>query len=185
MLLHIVKHIDDGLGLRQLCDWMGFVKNELNNEVWNNEFQPVLKKAGLENLACVVTKLCKIYLGLSDEISWCDDADEKTCDELMRYVMDCGNFGKKNDSNIRNTMILGHTNDRNIFSLIANFQRAGCDRWKAAQRFKVLRCLAWAYIPVMYLARLIGGKRSLAETKEKLDNLSKRKSLQDKLAIYR
>ena len=52
----------------------------------------------METLAVVVTKMCQKYLGLTTEnILWCQDADETVCDSLMQYVMSCGNFGRSRE----------------------------------------------------------------------------------------
>ena len=96
LLLHIVKHLKSGLGLRQVLDWMMYVDQELNDEMWKTQMQPVLKKTGYEKLAKAVTRICQIYLGLrEDTITWCLNIDEDVCRTLMSYVMTQGNFGKK------------------------------------------------------------------------------------------
>lgn len=189
LLLHIVKHLDEGLGLRQICDWMAFVNSELSDKVWQNEFQPVLKEAGLESLACITTRMCKLYLGLSDSITWCDNADTQACAEFMRFVLDNGNFGHKSNNTRRTTAVLGHNKDENgkpfVIGMLYNLQRNGAAQWKAVQRFPALKCIAWAYIPVRYIGKLLTGKRTLSQTKQLAESIGKNKSLQDKLAVYK
>lgn len=95
LLGHIYQHIGSGLGLRQIIDWMLFVRNNLTVELWNNEFQNKAESIGLDYLAKTVTKMCQKYLGLDSNISWCKDVDDKLVDDLMIYILNNGNFGRK------------------------------------------------------------------------------------------
>lgn len=188
LLLHLVKHLDDGLGLRQICDWMGFVANELDDDIWKSEFQPVLRKARLENIACITTKMCKKYLGLSEKITWCDSADDKTCDEFMRYVMDNGNFGRKDENNKRSTVLAGNASSgkgSGFLYFMKKMQSDGKNQWKAAARFPVLKLIAWAYVPTRYLVRIITGKRTIKQTGALLKKATDKKKLEDKLSVFR
>ena len=188
LLLHIVKHLDEGLGIRQICDWMAFVSQELSDEIWESAFGPVLKKTGLDNLACITTKMCKLYFGLNS-ISWCDKADTMACAELMRFVLDNGNFGHKDRSTNRAGAVLGSasTESRRSFlsNMFINLQKQGTEQWKAAQRYPVLKCVAWAYLPMRYILRLITGKRSIKYTAHLAETIGKNRSLQDKLAVFK
>lgn len=38
LLVHLAQHLKTRLGIRQVIDWMLFVKNELNNEFWDHSF---------------------------------------------------------------------------------------------------------------------------------------------------
>ena len=51
LLFHINQHIREGIGLRQIVDWMMylFVNNNLN------KIMPIIKKTGMERLALTVT----------------------------------------------------------------------------------------------------------------------------------
>ena len=188
LLLHIVKHLDEGLGIRQICDWMAFVSRELSDEVWKSEFEPVLKKAGLNKLACITTKMCKVYFGLNS-ITWCDAADDTACAELMRFVLDNGNFGHKDRSTNRAGAVLGSASAERrrsfLGGMFVNLQKQGTEQWKAAQRYPVLKCAAWAYLPMRYLLKLITGKRSIKYTAHLAETIGKNRSLQDKLAVFK
>jgi len=94
LLSHIRQHLEGGLGLRQIIDWFMFVGFCLDDEMWYSSFQEKAQLTGLESLAITVTRMCQIYLGLTTDITWCKDADEEVCGNLMQYVMDCGNFGR-------------------------------------------------------------------------------------------
>lgn len=55
----------------------------------------MFQKAGAEDLAKIVTKMCQMKLGLRTDIVWCNDADDIVCKELLDYIMENGNFGQK------------------------------------------------------------------------------------------
>ena len=63
ILEHISQHLVNGLGLRQIIDWMMFTDKCLPDEKWP-EFREMAQKTGMEKLAVVVTRMCEIYLGL-------------------------------------------------------------------------------------------------------------------------
>ena len=58
------------------------------------EFKEYARKTGLESLAISVTRMCELYLGLSEH-ERCSAADEGLCSQLMDYIFACGNFGTK------------------------------------------------------------------------------------------
>ncbi len=97
LLLHKLQHFIHGeLGLRQLCDWAVFVGNAVDDAFWQEEV-PLLKSFGLYKFACVMTKLCHDYFKLpADRIKWCRPEDDRLCSEIMKLILENGNFGKKN-----------------------------------------------------------------------------------------
>ena len=138
---HINQHMEEGLGLRQIIDWMMFVDKCLSDEKWT-EFNEYARKAGLKSLAIVVTRMCELYLGLSEH-EWCSSADEGLCSELMSYILECGNFGTKVSPNqklaVSRAIELKHP-----FQLLKELQTRGVSNWKAA-RNPVLRPFAWIW----------------------------------------
>ena len=96
LLLHKLNHIrNGGLGLRQLCDWALFVKEQIDADVWK-VLEPQLRKFGLLRFAKVVTRLCVDYLGLDSEYApWCMDAERDVALALLEDILRTGNFGCK------------------------------------------------------------------------------------------
>lgn len=142
LIYHINQHLRSGLGLRQIIDWMMYVE-KLPDSVWEKDLQPVLEKTGQENLAITVTTMCQNYLGLSADISWCRGANPDTCDELMEYILEKGNFGRKSGEKgkIDSVFLIS----KNPVYFFKRLQRGGLFRWKAAQKHKILRPFAWVY----------------------------------------
>lgn len=145
LISHINQHLRSGLGLRQIIDWMMYV-NALPNEpvdVWSEKLRPMLRDVGMEKLALCVTVMCQRCLGLQKNLAGCETVDSKLCDELLEYVMEKGNFGRKS----------GETGKLASFSLdmsnpVRFFKRlhaGGMSNWNAARKHAVLRPFAWIY----------------------------------------
>ncbi len=150
LLEHISQHLERGLGLRQIIDWMMFVDKCLPDEKWPS-FQNHAKAIGLDSLAIVATRMCELYLGLPHR-EWCSQADEKLCKQLMDYILVCGNFGIVRSENIgtgENVFYFGST-PKSLFNLL---QSRGLENWELAQRYAVLRPFAWMYQIIRYIKR--------------------------------
>lgn len=143
LLQHISQHLETGLGLRQILDWMLYVEKELTDAVWKNSFAQEAEKIGLKKLALVATRMSQIYLGLAERITWCAGTDEALCARLMEYVIDHGNFGRKDIMSSRTVPIL--YTFKNPASLLKQAQRSGCLNWEILERLPVLKPFAWLY----------------------------------------
>lgn len=175
LLGHIMQHLKaTGIGLRQIIDWMMFVHKELDDSAWNNHFRDLAHEAGLEKLAITVTYMCKKWLGLPNDISWCNTADENVADQLLLRVLNDGNFGcdRAPFENVR----LSIKND----GLFNHLQRTGIENWSSVQKYKVLRPFAWLYQIFRYaglgIVGLFTGKKIFRKDKQnlKLEELWKR-----------
>ncbi len=142
LLTHIRQHMRGGLGLRQIIDWMLYVHHSLNDSVWYDTFQSAAQECGLETLAITVTRMCQMYLGLTEEITWCASADEALCGELMDYLFASGNFGRKVDSYGRATQ---HTmmQKNYLWGMLTSLQRKGAGK-PIVKKHPILRPFAWA-----------------------------------------
>lgn len=142
LLLHVYSHLVEGLGLRQIMDWMMFVDKHLDDEVWEKEFQPVLQKAGLEDLATTVTKLCQKWMGLRTEgITWCENADEALCEELLKYLLEKGNFGRKEGEKGKAATVFSR--GWGIVDIFKSAQKNGRIYWKVLKKYPWLWPFAW------------------------------------------
>ena len=139
LLEHINQHLEEGLGMRQIIDWMMFVDKELPDEKWA-AFQIMAAETGLEKLAETVTRMCEIYLGLKKH-EWCSNADEALCQELLLYILACGNFGQKRS--YEEELALGRAAKlSHPVAMIRELQQMGLRNWKGAQH-PVLKHFAW------------------------------------------
>ncbi len=150
LLEHISQHLESGIGLRQIIDWMLFVDQCLPDEKWP-EFRSMAETIKLEQLAIVVTRMCEIYIELPHR-EWCKNADMDLCAQLMDYVLSCGNFGIKRseDSDIIEKVFTQASNPISAFRLL---QERGLANWKAARKYGFLRPFAWIFQLGRYIIR--------------------------------
>ena len=142
LIWHIRQHLYNGLGLRQIIDWMMFVNYFLDDERIG-EFMPDLEACGLDQLAKVVTKLCRKYLGLPrDKFTWCDSADEGLCDDLMKFAMEQGNFGHKVEGEKAAKVVSGYSSPGMVMSTL---QDVGTHKWELLRKYPVLKPFAFLY----------------------------------------
>lgn len=153
LIWHIREHLYNGLGLRQIIDWMMFVHRYLLLEDRYRDYSDILKQAGLEKLAMTVTRMCQLFLGLNNDISWCKSVDDELCVELMEYIVDQGNFGIKKEDD---KTVKALTRYRNPFSFLAAMHRKGMREWKLANEYVVFRPFAWAHTCFWGMKQYIG-----------------------------
>ena len=157
ILEHIDQHLENGIGLRQIIDWMMYVDKCLSDLEWPM-FCTEARKLGLEKLAVVLTKMCEMYMGLNRR-GWCYGADEALCTQLMEYILGCGNFGNKHidESSITENVFVQTRTPKSMFILL---QRQGINNWTLARDYSILRPFAWIYQLYRYIKR--GLKRDQA-----------------------
>ena len=144
ILDHIRHHFkSSGLGLRHLIDWMMYAHSVLNDEFWNEKFQPMVRSAGLERFAMVLTATCRKWLGLPEDYSWCKGVDDDLMDQTIELFLANGNFGRKQDRD-RNRVEKVSANLKSEVSF-RGLQSTGERTWKALEKYPWLRPFAWIY----------------------------------------
>lgn len=143
LLQHLNQHMQTGIGLRQLFDWLIYVNTQLDDETWNADFAPVARSVGLETLAIAAARVGQLYFGLNPAIRFCADADDALCDFLRRYIMTCGNFGVKKGK--ADNVVVTLMKKRGIGGVVRDLQKDGLAGWGAAKRHPILRPFAWGY----------------------------------------
>lgn len=151
LLDHVRHHLQGGLGIRQIIDWMMFVHANLNDENWRKSFLNLAREAGLKKLAITMTSMCKRFFGLPDPITWCDSADESTARELLEIVFDYGNFGSKVTEEIHPSEYI--TISARRMGLFRYLQTRGEQNWEGCQKHPFLRHFAWLYQLFRYIKR--------------------------------
>ena len=177
LLEHIGHHLYSGLGFRQIIDWMMYVSTSLGDAEWEH-FQPMAKRAGLETLAKTVTKMCVKYLGLEPKFEWCMDADDALADEVLSFLFENGNFGRK----MRHENIVVKTENRyrksgNIF---ATLQETGEFTWKLYKKHRWLKPFAGLYQIGRYTRKVVTNpevikifRKGMAEGKKRFEVLER------------
>ncbi len=182
LIEHINQHMEDGLGLRQIIDWMMYVDKCLPDEKWP-AFRALAEKTGHVKLAAAVTRMCGIYLGLPER-KWCAGADAAVCGQLMEYIMNSGNFGRKKPEGSRVSAIF-FTNMRSLGGTFRFLQGRGLITWKAAQRHRFLRPFAWLYQAGRYLKKGISRDAPLRRARNERRTADERNRLFDALEVSR
>ena len=147
LLAHMMHHLKTALGLRQAIDWMMYVNSVLDDVFWDTAFKSAADQTGLTTAAVTATRMCQIYLGLSDRIEWCKDADPELCRGLMDSMLSSGNFGTKLESGASVERVSARLREEGFFS---HLQKAGEKNWRAYHKHKWLKPIAWIYPACLY-----------------------------------
>lgn len=180
LLDHFRRHLQSAIGLRHVIDWMMYVFRILDDAFWYNEFAPVVKDLGLDTLAITLTRMCQIYLGLPETITWCKDANESSCERLMNVILKSGNFGRKNLKN--NNIEIVNTQIK-LMGLFPWLQYAGKHNWKAYQKHHWLKPFCWLYQICRYIKQIFKSGRNKNQLKEDLERSNERYELLKELGI--
>jgi len=176
LIFHINQHLYEGLGLRQIIDWMMYV-HTLPAAQWE-KLQPLLEEAGQLRLAKTVTLLCQQYLGLRRIVE--EDASLPV-EDLLAYILEQGNFGRKAgmDGTIA-SFALSSTEKGGFFHRL---QAGGMRRWEAAKRHAVLRPFAWIYQAFRILGVLVKNKKSPKDILKQSKHGAEHRQLIDALGL--
>lgn len=177
LLWHIREHLYNGLGLRQIIDWMMFVHHCMLTDEAYEEFGDVLENAGLLNLAKIITKMCQMYLGLSRDIDWCKEADGQTCKRLMIYILEQGDFGHKT---LDDKAVKVFTRYQTPFSFIQGMQNRGVYSWELAEKYGWIRPFAWLHTAAE-LAPSLFQKHTRERIRKSFSESRRRRQLFDEL----
>lgn len=181
LLEHINQHLEAGLGLRQIVDWMMYVNRQLHDEAWP-AFREGAEQIGLCDLALTVTRLCQIYLGLPETgITWCQEADESLCEQLMEYLFQSGNFGYKDAGSSIAVNALSRSRD----GFFRNLQKSGQRNWKLLKTCPWLKPFAWLYQLFRYARRGLSRKNPIRSLKMDLDRSRKLNDMLTRLGATR
>lgn len=167
LLGHIMQHLKgSGIGLRQIIDWMMFVYKELDDYAWDSHFRELAAEAGLEKLAISVTYMCKKWLGLPNDINWCNTADVGLADQLLIRILDDGNFGM---DRAPFELVKKSMKDEGVFNYL---QLAGLENWGLAQKFIIFRPFAWIYQLCRYIcmgiSNYFNGKKNFMKDRHRV-----------------
>ena len=179
LLAHLQFHLKSGLGLRQVVDWMMYVNKELEDSFWESEFRVAASKVGMEKLAITVTRMCQLYLGLSERITWCQGADENLCLSMIEDLLSYGNFGRKHGKGIVFERTAAIIHKKGLFGYL---QQAEEIKFPLYHRHKWLKPFFWIYQVFYLLSRSLKMKRG-TRVLSNLKQRSKKNDLLKKLDI--
>lgn len=179
LLCHTDYHMEEGPGVRHLLDWMFFVKMYLDDRTWKDQFEKEAENIGLKTMAKTLTKCCQKYLGLTKSITWCNDADEELCDELMEFIMHFGNFGVKQQDNVLRGNILYMM--KKPLEYIKFAQTFGLRTWKVLDKLPWLKPFAWIYQSFRFLSHGIRKGSGLSNSMDDYKMMERKNNLLNKI----
>lgn len=186
LLAHTERHMgEDGIGLRQICDWA--VAVHAHREEIGAEELAQLDRCGLLLFAKVITRMCEKYLGLPG-LSWTQDAPEKTVDAVMRDVFVSGNFHVHDTQSQISAMMMDRAGEygRNN-NVVRNYVRHIQKRVR--QNYKWAKSPLWiplfcAYFPIQYFYRILRGRRKYVSISGTINMAKSREKMLRDLKLY-
>jgi hypothetical protein len=126
----------------------------------------------LKELAKVMTKVCQRCFGLNNDLTWCKDADSSLCRQLLEYLINEGDFGKKGAFENRGVKLLSES--KGIKGFFGRLNYSSKYSMPAARENLLLRPFAWVYQIIRYLhISIIRGNplKKLSQDKKKSDEI--------------
>lgn len=186
ILLHMQHHnLDDGLGLRHLCDWAAFIKATQNEAFWTEELLPLMKEIGIMKYASVVTKLCATYLRIPCP-AWAADAEETLCDGLLADVFLGGNFGRKNNERARSGALIAKKGEKKrgaIATMAISLHRSIVLHNPIVKKVWILYPFIYVWKVIKNLFQMMIGKK--VSIGKMLPEAKKRQDFYDKLEVFK
>ena len=188
LLLHMIRHMfQEGIGLRQLCDWMVFVN--ANADSVAERILPVLMQCGLAEYAKAATKSCVRFLGLQEEhLVWCGDVCEETCQLFIDAVFRGGNMGRADQDGMGSLFTdaksMGNKRSTSLFAMISKLNALTYMHFPFVKRWKVLLPFFWVFLPVRYLVRAMFGLRPKKSVVRVVASAKKQRDLYEGLKLF-
>ena len=182
LLSHINQHMESGLGVRQMIDWTLYVDQRLHDADWL-AFQEKADLLGLTRLAKVASKWGQMYLGLSQSIFWCQEAEDDVCEKLLEYIIESGNFGGK--YGVNDYAIRALSRGRSVGGIFKHLQNLGKRDWTLLQKYPWLSPFAWVYQAGKYMVKLLKARIPLRELLNDVKESENRDELMEAVGVSR
>lgn len=188
LILHMIRHMfHEGIGLRQLCDWMMFVN--ANRDCFSETILPVLKGCGLAKYAKTATRTCILFLGLPEiQLEWCLDITDDVCCLFMEEIFRGGNMGRADQESMgslftdSNTM--GNKNASPIRVMLEKLNSLTYMHFPFVKCWKVLLPFFWVFLPIRYFVRSMLGLRPKKSVVKVVSVAQKQRHLYDELQLF-
>ena len=105
-------------------------------------------------------------MGLPNDITWCNDADDEVADQLFLRILDEGNFGH---NRAPAEILKASIKEQGVFN---HLQTIGIEKWPLAQKYAIFRPFAWLYQLCKYagngISSLFSGKKVFMNNKHNM-----------------
>lgn len=193
LLLHMQHHIlNEGIGLRHLCDWACFIKRTSKKPFWTEELIPLLREIGLWKFTLVITEMCCRYLEVEYPV-WLDDEDPEICEQMLMDIMESGNFGGKDKARAQSATLISNqgkdgTTHGKLYYMLYRLKEGYDDKAMLWQKYPITKKIPILY-PCFYVLRVLE-RFNKVFIKEKipvskiLSQAEQRKELYERLHIF-
>ena len=182
MLLHMQQHLlNEGMGLRHLCDFAAFVHHTAEKPFWDAKLLPLLDAIGLKTFAATLAKMCHLYLGTCCP-AWAQSVSRDLCDALMQDILDGGNFGRKDKRRVYSGRMISQRNRSRWRSLLDTLHRSTADMHPIVRKVRILHPILDGWRACRYLVLVACKKRPTFEAYA--PQVTERKNLYAALHVF-
>ena len=145
MLLHMQYHmVNEGLGMRHISDWASFLTATANDDFWQKDLLPLLRKTGLLKYAHVLTRMAADYLGAAAP-RWADDVPREVTEALLYDVLSAGNFGRKDEMRSKSAIMVSYDKSGRLKSLMRRLHSTVSHHYPICGKVKALYPVFYIY----------------------------------------
>ena len=124
IFLHMLHHLlNNGIGIRHLCDWACFVNKTHTESFWTEKLIPLLKTTGTFNFMCGLT-IASVHLLNINRPLWCKDVPDEMLNTIVLEIGSSGNFGFKKQKKHSLIMTRMDSEKSSVFSKIRGMIKA-------------------------------------------------------------
>ena len=181
LLLHTCHHLlEEGIGLRHLCDWAVFAASFTDQE-FCEIFEGPLHAVGLWKFAQVLTQISRRWLGCPYR-EWAGTINEELADAMMRDILDSGNFGRKSEVRAYEAYYFSHQKADVwhaffLGRLLCSLNGLVRSHWPFAEKCWLLYPLGWVYFSLSYAVKILKGQRAFLRPRQVIGNAVKRRDI--------
>lgn len=177
LLLHMLQHfLRSGFGLKLLCDWVVFWREE-KTQLEKEKYLQLVKDSGLKQFSDMVTLTCKEYLGLEEEkIGWMNCATDLLVMDFIKEILEAEEFGK---SHVNRMVVMRGTK---LWDYVREFHHQMHLGFPNAGKCIIL----WPILWIITLARFLVNNHRLRKvsTIEILKEAKRRSKITEQLKLF-
>jgi len=177
LLLHMLQHfLRSGFGLKLLCDWVVFWKQNVSKQD-KEKYLELVERAGIKGFSDMVTLSCIQYLGMDEKkVSWMNYTNIYSTKEFLKEIFEAEEFGK---SNVNRMVVMRGTG---ISDYIREFHHQMCLNFPKGNKC----VLIWPILWVITLYRFLRNNKTVRKisTREILAEAKRRSKLMEQLELF-
>ena len=181
LLMHTAGHMQGGIGIRHLLDWGIYADKYLSDALWLEEFQQKAAKLHVDDLAMSMTRICQMKLGICKNRNWCKDAEEDTCNTLLEFMLNQGNFGRKAGDSDAGAKFFTESLDTG--GLLRRLDRSASYSMPIIKKYPILRPVGWIYQMGRYISLGLGRELIDGSLQDDMEAGKQRRKLMENLGI--